>query len=53
MSDEIVLPDGEAFYLHPLASWRWPLPLNPLPLPPDLVGWLMVARWRVWGRWCM
>ncbi len=40
MSDEIVLPDGEAFYLHPGERWRWPSPFESVTLPPDLVGWL-------------
>ncbi|EAT1535490.1 dCTP deaminase, partial [Salmonella enterica subsp. enterica serovar Montevideo] len=39
MSDEIVLPDGEAFYLHP-GELALAVTFESVTLPPDLVGWL-------------
>ncbi len=40
MSDEIVLPDGEAFYLQFRASWRWQSPFESATRRRILVGWL-------------
>jgi len=39
MSDEIVLPDGEAFFLHP-GDLALAVTLEAGTLPDDLVGWL-------------
>jgi dCTP deaminase len=39
MSDEIVLPEGEAFFLHP-GELALAVTLESVTLPNDLVGWL-------------
>jgi dCTP deaminase len=39
MSEEIVLPDGEAFFLHP-GELALAVTFESVTLPPDLVGWL-------------
>lgn len=39
MSEEIVLPDGEAFYLHP-GELALAVTLESVTIPDDLVGWL-------------
>ncbi|HEK1838193.1 TPA: dCTP deaminase [Proteus mirabilis] len=39
MSDEIVLPEGEAFYLHP-GELALAVTLESVTLPDDVVGWL-------------
>lgn len=39
MSDEIILPDGEAFYLHP-GELALAVTLESVTIPDDLVGWL-------------
>ncbi|MNG59915.1 Deoxycytidine triphosphate deaminase [compost metagenome] len=39
MSDEIVLPEGEAFFLHP-GELALAVTLESVTLPSDLVGWL-------------
>ncbi len=39
MSDEIVLDEGEAFYLHP-GELALAVTLESVTLPADLVGWL-------------
>jgi dCTP deaminase len=39
MSDEIVLPEGEAFFLHP-GELALAVTLESVTLPDDLVGWL-------------
>ncbi|AOM40734.1 dCTP deaminase [Xenorhabdus hominickii] len=39
MSDEIILPDGEAFFLHP-GELALAVTLESVTLPDDLVGWL-------------
>lgn len=39
MSDEIVLPDGEAFYLHP-GELALAVTLESVTLPDNVVGWL-------------
>ncbi len=39
MSDEIVLPEGEAFYLHP-GELALAVTLESVTLPDNLVGWL-------------
>lgn len=41
MSDEIILPDGEAFYLHP-GELALAVTLESVTIPDDLVGWLDV-----------
>jgi hypothetical protein len=39
MSEEIVLPEGEAFYLHP-GELALAVTYESVTLPADLVGWL-------------
>ncbi|MRE70795.1 dCTP deaminase, partial [Escherichia coli] len=39
MSDEIVLPEGEAFYLHP-GELALAVTLESVTLPDNVVGWL-------------
>ncbi|AJJ10713.1 deoxycytidine triphosphate deaminase [Yersinia rohdei] len=39
MSDEIILPEGEAFFLHP-AELALAVTLESVTIPDDLVGWL-------------
>ncbi|MGV7961581.1 dCTP deaminase [Photorhabdus tasmaniensis] len=39
MSDEIILPDGEVFFLHP-GELALAVTLESVTLPDDLVGWL-------------
>jgi len=39
MSDEIVLPEGEAFFLHP-GELALAVTLESVTIPDDLVGWL-------------
>lgn len=49
MSDEIVLDEGEAFYLHP-GELALAVTLESVTLPADLVGWLDGrSSWLVWG----
>lgn len=52
MSDEIVLDESEAFYLHP-GELALAVTLESVTLPADLVGWLDGrSSLRVWGLWC-
>lgn len=39
MSDEIILPEGEAFFLHP-GELALAVTLESVTIPDDLVGWL-------------
>lgn len=49
MSDEIVIDEGEAFYLHP-GELALAVTFESVTLPADLVGWLDGrSSWRVWA----
>ena len=44
MSDEIVLPEGEAFFLHP-GELALAVTFETVSIPDDLVGWLCRRSW--------
>jgi dCTP deaminase len=49
MSEEIVLPEGEAFFLHP-GELALAVTFESVTLPPIWsAGWTAALRWRVWG----
>ncbi len=48
MSDEIVLDEGEAFYLHPRAGAGGDAGVGDA-ASRSWAGWTGVLHWRVWG----
>jgi hypothetical protein len=49
MSEEIVLPEGEAFFLHP-GELALAVTFESVTLPPIWsAGWMAALRWRVWA----